>query len=153
MAILVGCDFAEGVKGVGIQRAMQHVRQGGSPEGYPNSNIALKDIVALRANYRPPDVSRIEKLRCVGPDLAFLIRTFGAEFRQDVTKIRQQVQDYSDDVHKLAGTNPLRKLLMAQSELASCLYSELNTRNSRFRHDASVSSITVNALVLGSTEN
>ena len=85
---------------------MEHVRGGRSAEGYPNSYVTWADMDALRSYYRPPDVSRIAKLPCAGPESKPLLSTLVAELRQNGNKIREQLREYSDALHKLDGSTP-----------------------------------------------
>ena len=82
LAILVGTDFNEGVRGIGPKKALALVQRHGRIEDMPAEvRDAVEDVEPLRAIYRTPDVSDDYAIEFDEPDRDGIVR-FLCEERQ-----------------------------------------------------------------------
>ena len=75
LALLVGTDFNDGVKGIGPKKALKLVQQHGAIEEMPAEiRDAVGDVQPLRRIYLAPDVTDAYSLAAEPPDLDELVR-------------------------------------------------------------------------------
>ena len=75
LALLVGTDFNDGVKGIGPKKALKLVQQHGAIEAMPaDIHEAVGDVQAQRRIYLAPDVTDTYSLAADKPDLDELVR-------------------------------------------------------------------------------
>ena len=70
LAILVGTDFNEGIKGIGPKKALKLVQQHGRLEAMPEYIDQLGDVGAVRRIFLEPDVSTDYQITRATPDFA-----------------------------------------------------------------------------------
>jgi flap endonuclease-1 len=70
LAILVGTDFNEGIKGIGPKKALKLVQQHGRLEAMPEYIDQLGDVDAVRRIFLEPDVSTDYQITRGTPDFA-----------------------------------------------------------------------------------
>jgi flap endonuclease-1 len=86
LAILVGTDFSEGIKGIGPKKALRLVQEHGRIENMPREiTDALGDVSGVRRIYLQPDVTDDYDLAPSKPDLDGIVRFLSGEreFSQD----------------------------------------------------------------------
>ena len=82
LALLVGTDFNDGVRGIGPKKALALVQQHGAIEQMPDEIQApVGDVTAIRELYRHPEVTDDYRLEFNEPDVDGIIR-FLCEQRQ-----------------------------------------------------------------------
>ena len=75
LAIVVGTDFSEGVKGIGPKKALRLVQEHGRIENMPAGiRDAVGDVTEVRRIYLEPDVTDDYDLKAAKPDLDGIVR-------------------------------------------------------------------------------
>jgi flap endonuclease-1 len=73
LAILVGTDFNEGVKGIGPKKALALVEKYGSLDRIPGCLEGAGDVMGIRRIYLDPAVTDEYEIACGKPDLAGIV--------------------------------------------------------------------------------
>ncbi|MCZ7358054.1 MAG: flap endonuclease-1 [Candidatus Methanoperedens sp.] len=100
IAILVGTDYNEGIKGIGPKKALKSIKRHGRIEGVlAELNADIKGLAEIRELFLNPDVTRDYELKWKKPDAAaitdFLCREH--DFSQErVSKAVERLLDASD---------------------------------------------------------
>jgi flap endonuclease-1 len=93
LAILVGTDFNDGIKGVGPKKALKLVQTHGRIESMPEEIRAQVSAFAeVREIYQSPDVTSTDELRAGTPDEAGLIRFLCEERRFSEKRVTAAVE-------------------------------------------------------------
>jgi flap endonuclease-1 len=70
LAMLVGTDFNQGVKGIGPRKALALIQKYGRLEAIPEYSGQVGDVAAIRRLYLEPDVTDAYEVACAKPDIA-----------------------------------------------------------------------------------
>ena len=81
LAILVGTDFNDSIKGIGPKKALKLVQQYGRLEAMPEYMHQVGDVTAIRRIFLEPDVIDVHQTARVQPDLA-AIKAFLCDERE-----------------------------------------------------------------------
>jgi flap endonuclease-1 len=81
LAILIGTDFNDGVKGIGPKKALKLVQDYGRLEAMPDEIRQVGDVSAIRRIYLEPDVTDDYEIAFGPPDLAGVV-TFLCDERE-----------------------------------------------------------------------
>jgi flap endonuclease-1 len=89
LAILVGTDFNEGIRGVGPKKALKLVRTHGAIEWMPEDLRAqVPEFEAVRAIYRAPEVETDVRVEPQRPDEDGVVRMLCGARRFSETRVR-----------------------------------------------------------------
>ena len=89
LALLIGTDFNEGVRGIGPKKALRLVQQHGAIEAMPTEvRDALGDVAPLRKIYLQPNVTDEVDLTFHAPDIDGVVRFLCEERGFSVTRVR-----------------------------------------------------------------
>jgi flap endonuclease-1 len=98
MAILMGTDFNEGVKGLGPKKSLAAIKEAGSLEGVlasrPDVAIPLEDIHLLRNLFLSPDVTNVPALRWSLPDRAAVLRLLCDEHQFSEERVKPALEKF-----------------------------------------------------------
>lgn len=93
LAILVGTDFNDGIKGIGPKKALKLVQAHGRIESMPEEIRAQAPAFAeVRAIYQSPEVTSDYALRAGTPDEAGVIRFLCEERRFSEKRVTAAVE-------------------------------------------------------------
>ncbi|VVB97424.1 Flap endonuclease 1 [uncultured archaeon] len=101
IALLVGTDYNEGIKGIGPKKALKLIKKHGSIAGALGElNAEIKNLAEIKALFINPDVTTDYELRWKKPDSAAIIKFLceGHDFSQErVSKAVERLLEASDE--------------------------------------------------------
>ncbi len=101
IALLVGTDYNEGIKGIGPKKALKLVKKHGNIEGALGElSTEIKNLAEIKALFVAPDVTPDYELRWKKPDSAAIIKFLceGHDFSQErVSKAVERLLEASDE--------------------------------------------------------
>ncbi len=104
IALLVGTDYNEGIKGIGPKKALKLIKKHGSIVGALGElNAEIKNMAEIKALFLAPDVTQDYELRWKKPDSAAIIKFLcdGHDFSKErVSKAVERLLEASDEGQK-----------------------------------------------------
>ncbi|MDD5472844.1 MAG: flap endonuclease-1 [Candidatus Methanoperedens sp.] len=101
IALLVGTDYDEGIKGIGPKKALKLVKKHGNIEGALGElSTEIKNLAEIKVLFVAPDVTPDYELRWKKPDSAAIIKFLceGHDFSQErVSKAVERLLEASDE--------------------------------------------------------
>lgn len=93
IALLVGTDFNEGIKGVGPKKALKSIKKHGSIEGaLAKLNADIKNLTEIRALFLNPDVTTDYELRWKKPDAQAITKFLCTEHDFSEARVSKAVE-------------------------------------------------------------
>jgi flap endonuclease-1 len=93
IAILVGTDYNEGIKGIGPKKALKLIRKHGSIErALDELNTGIKDLAEIRALFLHPDVTPDYELKWKKPDAQAVIKFLCTEHDFSEARVSKAVE-------------------------------------------------------------
>lgn len=104
IAILVGTDYNEGIKGIGPKKALKLIKKHGSIEGALDElNTEIKNLAEIRALFLNPDVTADYELKWKKPDAQAIVKFLcaGHDFSEArVSKAVERLLEATDEGQK-----------------------------------------------------
>ncbi len=93
IALLVGTDYNEGIKGIGPKKALKLIKKHGSIEGALNElNTDIKNLAEIKALFLAPDVTSDYELRWKKSDSAAIIKFLCAQHDFSEARVSKAVE-------------------------------------------------------------
>ena len=107
LAILVGTDFNDGVKGIGPKKALKLVQEHGRLEAMPEYIRQVGDVSGIRRIYLEPDVTDDYEFAFGKPDLAGIVTFLCDEREFGKDRVAAALERTFRDADVVLGTDAL----------------------------------------------